>query len=463
MTKTIRAVPVVRQSRSHDGSASPAEQKKRLAELFAREGWTPACDPIEEIDVSGRTPLAKRRGLLRAVEMVEDGDAEVVAVAYFDRLVRSTKIQLEIAERVEKAGGEVYSGDLGQLTNGTAAKRLSVKLLAALNEHYCDNVAERTAEYKAAAVARGVPPFDRLPPGLQKVYDANGKVLGVEPSDEAPIIEEAFELRAGVETGEPATVEDVRAFLAEHGIERSLHGVTSLLRNRLYIGELSFGKLVNETACTPIVKPGLFQRVQDLRAPRGRKAKSDRLLARLGVLRCATCEARMSVGTQTQGGRQYGFYRCPGFVRGCKARAAISADRVEALVLAEMRARARGKVGRASADAEVNLAEAAAAAAQRQLAKATRVALRSGIADEEATIEELAALKALAAERQAEADRLSRAIAPRTVRRADDLDPSDPEDRDDLRDLIRALVPTVLVSPGRGAPESRLDFGKLAA
>ena len=46
-------------------------------------------------------------------------------VAYFDRLVRSLKVQLEVIERVERAGGEIYAIDHGKLTNGTAATRMT--------------------------------------------------------------------------------------------------------------------------------------------------------------------------------------------------------------------------------------------------------------------------------------------------------------------------------------------------
>jgi DNA invertase Pin-like site-specific DNA recombinase len=37
--------------------------------------------------------------------MIEAGRADQLVVAYFDRLVRSLKVQLEVIERVERAGG----------------------------------------------------------------------------------------------------------------------------------------------------------------------------------------------------------------------------------------------------------------------------------------------------------------------------------------------------------------------
>ena len=85
--------------------------------------------PTPEIDVSGKLPLSKRPGLLAAIEMIEAGRADQLVVAYFDRLVRSLKVQLEVIERVERAGGEIFALDHGKLTNGTAAQRLSTNML----------------------------------------------------------------------------------------------------------------------------------------------------------------------------------------------------------------------------------------------------------------------------------------------------------------------------------------------
>ena len=459
-----RAVPIIRQSKTHDGSASPAEQKKRLAELFAREGWQAACEPIEELDVSGKTPLARRKGLLRAVEMVEDGEAEVIAVAYFDRLVRSIRVQLEVTERVEEAGGNIYAADLGQLTNGSAAEQLSVDLLTALNAHYCNSAAERTAEHKAAAISRGVPPFAALPPGLRKVYDGGGKVIGIEPDPETrEIIVQAFELRAGIETGQPATLAQVRAFLLEHGIDRRSRGITAMFSNRLYRGELHFGDFKpNLTSHEAIVSEGLFERVRNLSIPRGRLGKSDRLLARLGVLKCDGCKGRMSVGGTTRRGVVYHLYRCTN--PECKSRAFISA-KVEELVVEKMRERAAKKVGQASVQVDVQVAEAEAEAAHEQLATATRTTLLAGIADQQAAVDALAELRRVAEEKDELVRRLRAQVGGgRLTLKAADLDPDDPEERDDLRALIALYVPEVFVRPGkpggREPLESRIKFGK---
>ena len=62
------------------------------------------------------------------------------------------------------------------------------------------------------------------------------------------------------------------------------------MRSRMYLGEIHFGELHNTHAHEAIIKDRrLFERVQRRTVSRGRHAKSERLLARLGVLRCGTC------------------------------------------------------------------------------------------------------------------------------------------------------------------------------
>src|SRR4051812_7979126 len=102
-----RAIGVVRVShvggREGDSFASPGEQRDRIKAICERDGLT-LLRVIEELDVSGGTPLEERHGLREAIEAVEAGEADVIVAAYFDRLVRSLRVQGELVTRVEKAG-----------------------------------------------------------------------------------------------------------------------------------------------------------------------------------------------------------------------------------------------------------------------------------------------------------------------------------------------------------------------
>jgi hypothetical protein len=178
---------------------------------------------------------------------------------------------------------------------------------------------------QARAVARGVLPNSRIVPGYVRGEDG---VLVVVP-ELAPVVREVFQRR-----DRGATIVELQAFLLERGIERSVAGVASILRSRMYLGEIRFGELHNPRAHEPIITDrALFERVQRRTVSRGRQAKSERLLARLGVLRCGTCGSRMVINSSS------GNYRCGDTsANRCQRRAAVKADRVEGMVLDAVRA-----------------------------------------------------------------------------------------------------------------------------
>jgi site-specific DNA recombinase len=324
-----RDVVVVRVSEKGDREDehfySPEVQIEAAVRWAKDRGERLVASPIPEIDVSGRLPLSKRPGLLAAIEMIEAGRADQLVVAYFDRLVRSLKVQLEVIERVERAGGEIFALDHGKLTNGTAAQRLSTNMLGSVFQYFAEITGEKVTAAQAPAVARGVYPHPKIPVGY--VRGQNG-VLVVEPAA-ARVVVQAFKRR---DLG--ASLVEIQAFLAENGIERALSGVAWMLRSRMYLGEIHFGELHNTRAHEAIVKDrGLFERVQRRTVSRGRQAKSERLLARLGVLRCGTCGSRMVINSDS------GSYRCGDTsANRCQRRAAVKADRVEEMVTDAVRA-----------------------------------------------------------------------------------------------------------------------------
>lgn len=435
-----RAVGVVRVSRVGERGGerfvSPREQAERIAAAAECEGLQLVIDPIEEMDVSGGAPLDRRPGLRRAVEMVEAGEAEVVVVAYFDRLVRSLAVQAEVVERIERAGGAILAVDVGEISADTASTWMSSTTLGLVAEYHRRATSERTADAKRRAVLRGVPPFPNVPPGYRRRKDGT-----LEPDRHAAAVAEAFRLRA-----DGATVMDVRDYLRENGVVRSFHGTQALLGSRIVLGELRFGDVVNEHAHEAIVDPETWRRVQRQVVPRGRRPKSERLLARLGVLRCGTCAARMVTGTTVQGRRRtpYSFYRCNP-TSDCPRRVTISADVAEAVVVDAVKTYLKGMSGTASAGTALDSARAAVEQAESSLDAAVRAF--DGLDDVDAARKRLAALRD---ERDAARDHLhelQESILPAVTVTADDWDALTIEER---RGLIRAVVERATVAPGRG-------------
>lgn len=435
MTQPRRAIGIIRVSRVGDRDAerfaSPDEQRERIEAVCEREGLR-LLETRSELDVSGGAELSRRPGLSHALGAIEDGRADVVVVAYFDRLFRSLKVQAAVLERVEAAGGKLLAADVGEVTNGSAAQWLSSTMLGMVAEYVRRTTAERVAGAQRRAVEQGRVPFP-LVDGLKR--GANGKVE-IDP-DTVEAVREAFRMRAS-----GSTVASVREYLRENGIERSYHGVGSLLRSRVVLGEVRFGKL---TGSVPqIVDRDVWEKVQRVTLPRGRKPKSDRLLARLGVLRCGSCGSRMVIASANNSG--YKVYRCPP-TGDCDKRVTISAEMVEAKIVAEvkrlladMRGTASAATGAREASNELDRAQAALDGA---------ISAFSGLETEPAAIQRLSELREA---RDAARDRYKQMVAMEDASTIV-INVGDDWDRltlDEQRDLIRAVIDHVTVAPGRG-------------
>ncbi len=446
-TSKRRAVGIVRVSRrggrAGQSYVSPTEQEERIRAACKREGLRLLAILPEE-DVSGGAPLERRPGLSRAVGLIEAHKADVVVAAYFDRFFRGLSVQAEVVERVERAGGSILAVDVGQLTNGSAGQWLSGTMLGAVAEYHRRATAERTREAKERAVARGVAPFPNLPFWLGRRDDA---AIEHDPAG-ALIARDAIELRLS-----GATIMGVRAFLAERGVELSFNGVRTFLTSRLLLGELHFGAQSNLDAFPELIDAATYNRLQHLSVPRGRRPKSERLLARLGVLRCATCGSRMVVGFRTtRAGKRYEHYRCPP-VGDCPQRVTVAADMVEQAVERETRRLLAGMKGKASARTGAREAARAAERAQAELDSATRTLIGAGLENEAAAIERLQELREARDAAAEKAEELDTFYASLVIDADRDWDLMNLDER---RALLKAVLSSVTVAPGRGL--ERLTF-----
>jgi DNA invertase Pin-like site-specific DNA recombinase len=435
-----RAIGVTRVSvegtRTEDRLYSYDTQADAIAASCEREGlellWVG-----KERAVSGGADLANRPELSRAVEAVERGDADVVIAAYVDRFFRSLATQVQVIERVERAGGELLALDHGRLTNGTAAERLQANVMGAIAQFYREQGAEKSKSGQAAAVARGAIPWARVPLGYRRRDDGT-----LEPNpDEVPLVREAFRMRA-----EGTSIMKIRAWLREHGVERSPRGVQQLLQSRVPLGEVAFGDMENLHACAPIIDRSLFERVQRMKIPRGPQPKSGRLLARLRVLRCGSCGSPLGT-MKLPRQRNYPVYRC-GSHRDCPAHVTIAAEPTEEWIWDQVKARLADAEGRASADQNAQRAARERDEAQERLDRAVRSFGAAGLLDEPASVETLTELRADRDARQEALDQVPPAVGLDTIVRVDDDPPLAVR-----RDLVRAVVKAVHVAPsGPGLP-----------
>jgi DNA invertase Pin-like site-specific DNA recombinase len=433
----MKAIGIVRVSsrngREGESFLSPDQQQERIEQECERRDLR-LVEVMQELDVSGGTPLEERTGLRTAVEMVEAGEAGVIVAGWADRAFRSIKVQGEVVERVERHGGQVLSVDFGPITEGSASQWLTGTLIGTVNDYYRRQAKERNVESQRRAVERGIPPWARCGPGYDRGPDKR-----LVPNGDAPIVAEAFRRRA-----EGHSVSRVREYLKSQGISISFSSVDKLFRSRIVLGEVRFGKQVNPEAHEPIVDRELWNTVQRTHLSRGRRAKSDRLLARQGVVRCVSCGRGMVIGTGTKRGRKYYYYRCSESTGDCEARQSIIAHIVEDAVVEHVRALLADREGRASAEGGVRDAEAQLAQAQDTLDAAIRTF--DGF-DEPSARERLLELRRARDDAQDRLDRMGGTRAAETINATKDWERLSLEEQ---RALIRAVIERVTVGPGKG-------------
>lgn len=440
-----RAVGIARQSQG-DGE-SVAQQLARIEEACERDGLALVTVHREQ-DVSGGTPLAKRKGLLAAVEAVEAGEADVVVAAYFDRLARSLKVQAELVERVEKAGGKVLALDTGEVTNGSAGQWLSATMLGMVAEYHRRTTAERTRAAQERAIARGAAPWPSVPPGY--VRGADG-VLELDPAV-APAMRKAFAVRAG-----GGSLSQAREPLTAAGVTRSIVSISRLLRSRVYLGELHFGTFdPNLAAHPPLVDPQTFAAAQAVVVPRGPQAASERLLARLGVLRCAACDRALVVGTSRSGGQTFHNYRCPP-AADCKAHASISAPKIEEHIATIVRAELADAPGRASMLTEARDTAERAERIDGELSALIAALTEAGVMTEPASIAAVGTKRGERDEARAAGDAASARAGVSAILLGRDWDDLSADAR---RELIAAIVVDVRVAKGRGLDRARVRLAR---
>lgn len=441
-----RAVIVARQSRTKDESMSVSDQIVAATAWCEAQGFVVTA-AYSEPDTSGRRPLERRKGLRQAVIDVEEGRADRVVCLYYDRFARSLATRTEVVTRVERAGGQVASVDFGVTSDETAVQWLQGTMMMAFQEFYARQIGEKLVTTKQRNIDRGVPPFPRVTPAYRRREDGT---LELDPVG-APLVREAVAMRlAGT------SYTKIARWLGENGIKMTSGGVEALFASKLLVGEIHFGKFTPNLygIATPLLDRATFRRLNESKSKRGRYSKSERLLARLDVLVCASCGSRLTVDTARRGSarKEYSYYRC-GSRDFCAAPAIVSADVADKTVLdaairyaAEIEAR-HGTKGRASDVDEVEAARVRLDDADQKLSAAIEALLL--VAPTKQTRDVLGRLQAERDETAAQHERLLTLSAPnvRTVTSAD----VDLFTLDETRDLIRATVARAVVTRGRGS------------
>jgi site-specific DNA recombinase len=286
----------------------------------------------EELDQSGRR--RDRPMFQEALSRCEAGETGGIVVARLDRFARSAVDALEAIKRLNEAGARLVSVE-DNFDGSTPMGRFAIGILTLIAELELERITENWSTAVKAAVERGVHISGTPPAGYRRGKDGR---LVVVPED-AAVIREVFQKRAG-----GASWTELADFLTASGAKSSkgssawsVTGASSLVKNRVYLGEARSGKHINPRAHEPVVTEAEFEAAQSQRTvlrPHDGSVASQALLG--GIARCAGCGHTLKItgNTDKTSGERYPIYYCVGrYAKGnCGARATMRARYLDAYV-----------------------------------------------------------------------------------------------------------------------------------
>lgn len=276
--------------------------------------------------------------------------------AKMDRFSRTVQGGLAVITTLEDAGKELWTAREGVIVGderATATDKFQRTIWLGLAEWQRDTLTEGWEDVTERRVANGI--ATHAPFGLTKdvAYGPDGKRVSgtrllIRHPTEWPWVTPIFECRAnglpGSTSGTGASWGDICDWLDEQpdavprgGGHWSISTVRQIVQNRVYLGEVRAGDVVNEHAHEAFIPLDLWERANACNATASQRRDAEEYELR-GIVRCAGCGWRMVGRSETRAlanGDEvlYRYYRCKRrFAWGkCPAPATVIADDVEAI------------------------------------------------------------------------------------------------------------------------------------
>lgn len=306
-----------------DQSFNSLDAQREACEAYiksqAREGWRLIATRYDDGGLSGGT--MERPALRRLLADIDAGRIDTILVYKIDRLTRSLADFARIVERLERAKASFVS--VTQAFNTTSSMgRLTLNVLLSFAQFEREVTGERIRDKIAASKKRGLWMGGYPPLGYDPPQDRTIRKLAVNDG-EAAIVRDIFEHY--LELGSVAALE---RSLEQKGIRsklwRSPHGKSRggvalsrgalyhLLKNHLYLGEITHRGVSYPGTHAPIVPPDLFAAVQakleEQRITRHERPLRAAPMPLTGLLVTASDEPMSPSFAYGRGGKLYRYY-----------------------------------------------------------------------------------------------------------------------------------------------------------
>jgi len=306
-----RAILYLRQSTFREESISLELQETAGRDHAKKHGYRVIAVEADP-GISGRT--WKRPAVLRVMEAIETGAADIVVLWRWSRLSRSRKDWALAVDRIETAGGRIESAT--EPNDITASGRFARGVMTELAAFESERIGEQWKEVHASRISKGLP-SGRVPWGWQII----DKQLVAHP-DQASAIRPLYDLYfAGAGGPQLAKWLEANGYLTYYGgTSWYASTVTQLLESPVHSGQIVHNGKTTAGAHDGLVSVETFNRYKALRAERIGERVVPRTYLLSGLLRCR-CGAPM-FGFTIQNGKRaknpYYGYRCAIGVRNSK-------------------------------------------------------------------------------------------------------------------------------------------------
>ena len=312
------------------------------------EGWIPVADDYDDPGYSGGN--TDRPALKRLLADIERGRIDIVVVYKIDRLTRSLADFAKMVDVFDQHDVS-FSAVTQQINSATSMGRLMLNVLLSFAQFEREVTSERIRDKIAAAKRKGM-----WMGGVPSIgYDVVNRQLVVNDAEAAVvrrIFEEMLTIGSPTQIAANLTAEGIttKAWTTQEGQTRSgtridkkyLH---KLLRNRIYLGELSHKGNWYPGAHPPIIDRALWDKVHAVLAKDSHarsvetkiRSRTDALLR--GLLYAPSGE-RMYPTYSSKRGHKYHYYVSKSesrFGAPGKSFARLPAPEIEAAVVAQIR------------------------------------------------------------------------------------------------------------------------------
>jgi site-specific DNA recombinase len=308
-----------------DGLSLPA-QREAIERRAATAYNTTIRVHFPDKGESART--SDRPGLQALLEYLQHHKVDYVFVHKLDRLARNRYDDIEISMAIQKSGAQLVS--VTENIDETPSGMLMHGIMSSIAEFYSRNLASEVKKGLAQKARNGGTP-GRAPLGYLNVRNVTSegremRTVHVDP-ERAPLVRMAFELYASGEYSIERLQKEMaeqgltsRSYAKRHAQPLSISQLGQLLRNRYYIGIVTYEDEEFQGKHEPLVATSLFEAVQDIIDTRSRRGSRDRVDKHYlkGLLFCDRCRdnGRTSrlVFTENPGqsGAIYSYYKCLG-------------------------------------------------------------------------------------------------------------------------------------------------------